>query len=86
MLNKNLGTIFHICSSKNSSEFAFSIIQSSFSCEQFHHFTNSHSRREAVWIHNHIRIDSSICKGHILLTSNQTNYTLLTMARREFIT
>ena len=48
---------------------------------QLNHLSNSHTRREAVWVHNNIRADALISKGEILLRHDTTDDALLAVSR-----
>ena len=85
MTNQFLRTILDVRASKNRSEFPLAVPQSRLSCEQLHHLPDRHSRRESVRIHDHVRVDSRGREGEILLPSDQTDDSFLSMARGELI-
>lgn len=57
----------------------------SLSSQTLHEHSNSHTRRESVWVDDNIRLHSTFTEWHIdsweLLRAN----TLLTMSRGEFV-
>lgn len=85
VFDEDCAHVFDFAAAKGGSVFLFPCEHACFSRDELEHFADCHAGGETMGVHDDVGYDALIRKGHVCLFGEETDDTLLAVARREFV-